>query len=195
MNIMQQGPAAQRPSLGELAYGGQVTVKGTSTMADVEVAELEVCGRRAAVFSTPQSGIAVGVRVDLPRAAELSGLQLESDKAAAVLGHLTMALSTIGHQAQLMAGPEGVEAVMLTSHVHAASGPAVTARIQELVALADSLSPALAEPVSTLIESIRQLPAARPSGILQGARPAAVAVAPTFNEAARDEMMRRYQDP
>ncbi|KRF02358.1 hypothetical protein ASG87_00050 [Frateuria sp. Soil773] len=151
-------------------------------------------GRRALVLDRKQGGITAAVRVELPGSSPLRGQALASPEALALLGALTLALQDRGMDAKLIAGGDGLEAVMLNSHACHCDVDADSLRdkhLKEVDEVARLVEPALAQKGTALATAI--LARVRPlvGALVKEELKAQPIVVPTFDEQERDRMMKQ----
>lgn len=181
--------SAQERSFREAGF----TVAASTAIHGGKVYELtsaECAGVRVAVLHTPGKGLTVGGRVELSQS-DLKGTSADSEQALLVLGALTAGLQPQGIEAHFLAGNEGIEGLMLSVHVCQDKGEPeqLKASIVKITQAAEAVAKAVTQRGPDRLVAVRQ--AAR----LAKAAPAEVArvqvsVAPTFDLAARDRMMR-----
>jgi hypothetical protein len=150
-------------------------------------------GQKTLVFERKEGGITVAVRVDLPETSVLRNQSLTSSEALTLLGALTLALQQHEAEAKLIAGSQGLEAVMVSARLcdRQLEATALNDHVSRVQDIAQSLEPALAEESPVLVESIleRVRPVfAAPTKEIVRDQPIIV---PTFDEEARNRMMQQ----
>lgn len=155
-----------------------------------ELTSAECAGIRVAVLHTANKGLTLGGRIELSQS-DLMGTSADSEQALLVLGALTAGLQPQGIEAHFLAGNQGLEGLMLSVHVCQDKGEPeqLKTQIARLARAAEAVAKALAQ------RGPDRLAAVRLAARLAEAAPAEVArvqvsVAPTFDLAARDRMMR-----
>jgi len=188
-----------RGNIGSLLKEAGIAVRESTEMERGSLYEVEPAqcgGRRALVFDGKEKGVTVAVRADIPEQAALRHETLGSVESLALLGALSLALQ--GHDAQphLLGGERGLEAVMVSGRLceREANPDSVHQELGRLEGIVASLEPALTLSGEALREAV--LTRVRPSvaGLVSemsdGERPMIV---PTFDEEARDRMMRQAE--
>lgn len=151
-------------------------------------------GRKALVFDRKEGGITAAVRIELPESNALRGEALTSPESLVLLGALTLALQGRNMDAKLVAGSDGLEAVMLGSHVCQCDVDAASLRDRHLKQVSDVaqlVEPALALKGTALIESV--LARVRPlvGALVKEELKDQPIVVPTFDEQQRSRMMQQ----
>jgi hypothetical protein len=149
-------------------------------------------GRQALVLDGKDKGITVALRQEVPENSPLRGEATTSTEALALLGALTAALRAQEVDAELIGGREGLEAVLLSRRLCAREPDAdkLNEHLDRLQEIAEALEPALTlsgrAAIDGVLARVRPQLAASPEKI---ERRQAVIV-PTFDEEARDRMLR-----
>jgi hypothetical protein len=169
-------------------------IKRKTKMHDAEVIELEIPehkGRQSMLYDRKDEAVTLGIRIDLPADREKYGLTVNSDKAMTLLGILTSSLSAQGLHAQLSAGKEGVEGVLVYAYICRDKLDAKNIRAQatKVGKIVESLAEAFEKKEGDLMERVRfavRFQAVSTTLINARAKPAII---PTFDEQIRDQMM------
>lgn len=151
-------------------------------------------GRKALVFDRKEGGITAAIRVELPESNALRGEALASPEALMLLGALTLALQGRNMDAKLVAGNDGLEAIMLSSHACHCDVDAASLRdkhLKQVSEVAQLVEPVLALKGTALIEGV--LARVRPlvGALVKEELKDQPIVVPTFDEQQRSRMMQQ----
>lgn len=155
-----------------------------------EVTSPTSAGVRVAVRYSDDQGLTLGGRIELS-SSELAGTRADSEPALLLLGALAAGLQSQELEAHLLAGKDGLEGIMLSAHVcqDKVDAEQLKALLVRLSQVAKAVTEAVAQPgparVAAVLRAARlgQASAASVSRVQ-------VSVAPTFDLAARDRLLR-----
>lgn len=187
-----------RANIGELLEEAQIAVRESAETQGGLLHELEPShcgGRRALVFDGKEKGVTVAVRVEIPEASSLRNQLATSLEALQLLGALTHSLQGHEADARLISGDRGLEAIMVSKRLCERAGDAakLSTHVNDIQDVVKEIEPALSYSGQTLIDSLLDRVGPRIADLGKDDSTEAAMIVPTFDEAARDRMMRQTQ--
>jgi hypothetical protein len=192
----QKNPQSQRTEVRALLEAERIEVSQSLDTQGGRLHELDPAqygGRQALVFESKDDGVTLAIRIEVPAASPLREEALTSTVALTFLGALTLALQGHKAEAKLISGGLGLEAVLVSRRLgdRELDAAGVGRLLQALQTLAQQVEPALAASGQDVVARI--LARVRPvkSDLTKQSLAAEPVIVPTFDQEARDRMMRR----
>jgi hypothetical protein len=165
-----------------------------TSMQGVEVVEATASGlapQSLVVFQSQDEGMHLGLKVGIPGNSALANQKAYSEPVLLALGALTVGLSSLGLRADLLSGPDGVQAFLIVAHACETKDPAVIrGKLATLRSVGARIAEALAASAADLVGALRTSLGVRGFAPKWHTAGREASVVPTFDTAVRDRMMR-----
>jgi len=179
-------------SIEQLLVAAKLKIKARYThKGGRQVVELESEGSARASLVDTEDGMLLALRIALPAGSPLVGQALHTEPTLLALGRLTLALGSQGMAASFMTGSQGIEALMLSTHLcHTDNSAHLTARFHRLHDVAAQVMPVLiGKDTSTLSALLPGGQFGAPQVVSKGARKPFIVA--TFDSNMRGQMLER----
>jgi len=152
-------------------------------------------GKRGLVFERQEKDTIVAVRVEIPETNSVRNSPLNSAEALQLLGALTQSLQSRDAEVKLISDDRGVAAILVSNRLceRQINAALLSKRLNQVQELVKEIEPALSSNGQTLIDNIMNRVRPIVAEITRDVSQETAVIVPTFDERARDLMMKQTQ--